>query len=96
MGDGSYLDTWGNIIYDPYPTTGSAGFDLDAIGVLNQGTSPIPGDFFNDSDVDVSDLEEFINFYVNNSYPEADLTGDGVIDFEDLMMFAENFGRTKK
>jgi hypothetical protein len=45
VGDGSYQDYSGNIIYDPFPTTGSAGFDLDAIGVLNQGTSaaPIPG-----------------------------------------------------
>ena len=36
IGDGSVLDTMGNKIYDPYPTTGSAGFDLDAIGVINQ------------------------------------------------------------
>jgi|GEM_PF-2050290 len=33
VGDGSALDSDGNIIYDPYPTSGSAGFDLDAIGV---------------------------------------------------------------
>ena len=26
----------GSPIYDPYPTVGSAGFDLDAVGVLNQ------------------------------------------------------------
>lgn len=36
VGDGSELDTLGNPIYDPYPTTGSAGFDLDGIGVINQ------------------------------------------------------------
>lgn len=41
IGDGTYLDTSGDIIYDPFPTTGSAGFDLDAIGVMN--TVPIPG-----------------------------------------------------
>ncbi|RKX40916.1 MAG: hypothetical protein DRP64_11980, partial [Verrucomicrobia bacterium] len=34
VGDGSALDARGEVIYDPYPTTGSAGFDLDAIGVL--------------------------------------------------------------
>ena len=47
VGDGTYMDTYGGIIYDPYPTTGSAGFDLDAIGVLNQGDAgsavPLPG-----------------------------------------------------
>lgn len=35
VGDGSATDSFGNSIYDPYPTTGSAGFDLDAIAVLN-------------------------------------------------------------
>ncbi len=33
LGNGSMKDSLGNPIYDPYPTTGSAGFDLDAIGV---------------------------------------------------------------
>ena len=34
---------WGPFpIYDPYPTSGAAGFDLDAIAVLNAG-APIPG-----------------------------------------------------
>lgn len=40
-GDGSELDNWPsapgfdgpNPIYDPFPTTGSVGFDLDAVGV---------------------------------------------------------------
>jgi hypothetical protein len=33
IGDGSCKDSDGNPIYDPYPTTGSGGFDLDAVGV---------------------------------------------------------------
>lgn len=36
VGDGSALDSEGEVIYDPYPTTGSAGFDLEAEAVLNQ------------------------------------------------------------
>ncbi len=36
VGDGSFLDAQGESIYDPYPTSGSAGFDLDAIAVMNQ------------------------------------------------------------
>src|SRR5690554_6841828 len=36
VGNGTALDSLGNIIYEPYPTTGSAGFDLDAIGVIHQ------------------------------------------------------------
>jgi hypothetical protein len=36
VGDGSQRDSEGFVIYDPYPTVITAGFDLDAIGVLNQ------------------------------------------------------------
>ncbi|WP_052573124.1 hypothetical protein [Haloferula sp. BvORR071] len=41
VGDGSAKDSSNRTILDPYPTTGSAGFDLEAIGVINQNT----GDF---------------------------------------------------
>ena len=40
VGDGSYFDSQGNSIYDPYPTYGSAGFDLDAVGVSNGADYP--------------------------------------------------------
>ncbi len=34
-GDGNFFDSDLDVIYDPYPTSGSAGVDLDAIGILN-------------------------------------------------------------
>lgn len=37
-GNGDEYDCEGFTIYDPYPTNGSAGFDLDGIGVLYQQT----------------------------------------------------------
>jgi hypothetical protein len=40
IGDGTAKDTSGDTIYDPYPTSGSAGFDLDAVGVMNQVPEP--------------------------------------------------------
>ena len=40
IGDGRDKDSHGNPIYDPYPTHGSAGFDLDAIGVSNGAPYP--------------------------------------------------------
>jgi len=40
VGDGSYLDTSGKPIYDPHPTVGSGGFDLDAIGVIHVVPEP--------------------------------------------------------
>ena len=38
VGDGSSLDSFGRPIYDPAPTYESAGFDVDAVGVLNEVT----------------------------------------------------------
>ena len=35
IGDGSVADSFGNVVYDPYPTQQTAGFDLDAIAILN-------------------------------------------------------------
>ncbi len=36
VGDGNAKDSAGRPIYDPWPVTGSGGFDLDAIGVIHQ------------------------------------------------------------
>lgn len=41
VGNGASRDTSGAPIYDPTPTVGSGGFDLDAIGVIHQN----PGGF---------------------------------------------------
>jgi len=35
VGDGNALDSDRNIIYDPYATTGSAGLDIEAVGVIH-------------------------------------------------------------
>jgi hypothetical protein len=35
VGDGSVTDSFGNPVYDPYPAAESAGFDLDAVGMLH-------------------------------------------------------------
>ena len=39
VGDGSCKDSGGNPIYDPTPTVGSGGFDLDAVGVSHFQTA---------------------------------------------------------
>ena len=36
VGDGSATDSSGNVIYDPFPTSGSAGLDVDGVGVIHQ------------------------------------------------------------
>lgn len=35
IGDGSQSDSFGNPVYDPYPTIETAGFDLEAIGIIH-------------------------------------------------------------
>ena len=37
VGDGSGFDSFGHPIYDPTPTVGTGGFDLDAVAVLRSG-----------------------------------------------------------
>jgi len=44
IGDGSDVDTDGDVIYDPYPTSQSAGFDLDAVGVRYEEVANAPPD----------------------------------------------------
>jgi len=39
IGDGAATDSAGRIIYDPYPTFSSAGFDLDGIGIRYENTA---------------------------------------------------------
>ena len=41
IGNGAYFDSESHVVYDPYPISGSAGFDLDAVGVIHQGASPV-------------------------------------------------------
>ena len=40
VGDGSELDSSGDPIFDPYPSSGSAGIDLEAVAVLNGSPNP--------------------------------------------------------
>jgi hypothetical protein len=63
-GDGSVLDCEGFPIFDPYPTSITAGFDLDAVGVINSagprqlsfsewcGTKGVPAEWGVDHDDD--------------------------------------------
>ena len=39
VGDGSARDSDGDVIYDPFPTVDSAGFDLDGVGVIHASLS---------------------------------------------------------
>ncbi len=94
VGDGSYFDTSGDVIYDPYPTTGSAGFDLDAIAVLNMRTA----DFNQSGNVDYLDLLILAQSWLsqpgdenwNNRYDISD-PADGIINLLDFAVFARQW-----
>ena len=51
-------------------------------------------DFDADRDADASDLAKFAGAYAANNPAVADLNGDTKVDYEDLAIFATNFGRT--
>jgi hypothetical protein len=94
VGDGSYSDTSGDIIYDPYPTWGSAGFDLDAIGVLNMRTA----DFDLSGNVDYADLFILVQAWLGqpgdgNWDGRCDIShpADGIINLLDFTIFASQW-----
>lgn len=97
VGDGTYLDTSGKPIYDPYPTIGSAGFDLDAIAVINMRAA----DFDQSGCVDADDLSIFAAAWMSNkddanwnqncdiAYPK-----DERIDFADFAVLSRQWTQT--
>lgn len=83
VGDGTYTDSAGNPIYDPYPTVGSAGVDLDAIGVIHQKT--LPADVTGDGIVNLNDYLAFSAAFLSDSkHPRWN-------DKCDLEPFVDNF-----
>jgi hypothetical protein len=94
IGDGSYVDTSGDAIYDPYPTTGSAGFDLDAVGVLNMRTA----DFDESGSVDYVDLWILVQSWLSQPGDEdwdgrCDISepADGIINLLDYAVFGRQW-----
>ena len=89
VGDGFALESAGYAIYDPHPTTGSAGFDLDAVGVLNEAF------------VSYSDWASAHSVSTNG---QGDADGDGVVDLQEYAFGGDpilgtssptpNFGKT--
>ena len=73
VGDGSALDARGEPIYDPYPTSGSAGFDLDAIGVLHPAFLP-------------QAYADWATDHAVSPDGGGDADGDGVVDMQEFAL----------
>jgi len=91
-GSGDFLDGTGTPIFDGWVTTGSAGFDLDAVGALHD---KLPGDADLDEDVDILDLGALANSYGMKTgavWAMGDFDGNGAVDILDLGYLAGNYG----
>jgi len=93
-GSGDFLDVTGAPVYDGWPTYGSGGFDLEAVGVLNTA-SGVPGDVDGDGDVDLDDfvrLKQNFGLTAGASRDQGDVDGDGDVDLDDFVILKQNFG----
>lgn len=69
-GDGSHSDSYGRPIYDPDPSTGSAGFDLRAAGVINKNYAVTPP-FTKELDFDLdSEITQAVAGYSKISFDD--------------------------
>lgn len=91
VGDGFSLDGEGRAIYDPYPTVGSGGFDLDGLAVLHERRT-LAGDANEDGVVDLADLATLASHWNGpGAWDDGDFSGDGAVSLEDLAALAANW-----
>jgi hypothetical protein len=64
-GNGSFLDSTGRPVYDPWPTFGSGGFDLEAVGAISTSMT-------------YADWPQLAKLPAEDRGPGADPDGDGV------------------
>jgi hypothetical protein len=94
-GNGSSVDSTGHPIYDPWPTHGSAGFDLEAVGVLHAQT--YVADINRDGVVDAAD-QDLLERHMGRAFgrdgwlARSDLNGDWRTDARDLAILTAQLG----
>ena len=96
VGDGAAFDTAGHVIYDPYPTNQSAGFDLDAVGVRYESRANVPPD----QPLPVSPADGALNVALNPSltggaFSDSD-TPDGDFHYQTRWQISENAAFTAR
>ena len=87
-GSGDFLDSFGNPIYDAWPTWESGGLDLEAVGVIHE---KIFGDINLDDVLDTGDIDAIFDaISAGTTDTFFDLTGEGDIDQADAEMLIQN------
>jgi hypothetical protein len=67
--------------------------DLNGNGAVDEGETNSNNHYDADKDNDGLDLSDFIYDFSANTYPNADLNGDNIIDTDDIERFALGFGQ---
>jgi hypothetical protein len=81
-----YTETHG--IHDAWVTWDSGGFDLEAVGVIEQ----IYGDADSDGDVDWMDFIKLAaRWHRYGNWPQGDFDENKFVDFRDLMLLSQNW-----
>jgi len=84
-GTGDFLDGDGDPVYDAWLTYGSSGFDLEALGVLNERP-----DYDGDGDVDADDVDILCDAVAAASDDlQYDMDNDGDVDEDDMVTMIE-------
>ncbi len=97
-GDGHFADSAGHPIYDQWPTLGSAGFDVEAVGVLH--AQDLAADINRDGVVDDTDRDILLShldtaFGADRWLGRTDLNTDWRTDAQDLAILESQLGSTE-
>ncbi len=97
---GFFHDSYGNVIYDSWPTWGSGGADLDAVGVLNSSALDSDGDHITDywdncsqtSNDNQYDTDQDGSGNMCDCDIDGDTGGNGVVNIADYAVFRAAYG----
>ncbi|PIE73720.1 MAG: hypothetical protein CSA20_01980 [Deltaproteobacteria bacterium] len=97
---GFFHDSYGNIIFDSWPTWGSGGADLDAVAVMNTSATDSDGDnivdYWDNCPATVNEKQYDTDGDGYGNACDCDIDGeeggDGVVSYADYLLFKAAYG----
>ena len=90
---GFYHDSYGNVIFDSWPTWGSGGADLDAVAVMNTSATDSDGDnivdYWDNCSQTANDNQYDTDADGYGNMCDCDLDNDGQVNMNDYTVFRE-------